>query len=78
MLDPPQVLPPFAGAGLLHSRVRDLIPLPHVTEQVPAVQLPQLPCTKKCGKIIGFYLTKDSIFNNPIDPKFSWKQSKPL
>ena len=44
---PLQGAPPWAGAGLLHKRVRFLVPLPHVSlhaDQAP--QLDQFPATK--------------------------------
>ena len=43
--DPTQSLPPCAGAGLLHSRVRVRYPLPHITLHFPNTQDPQPPFT---------------------------------
>ena len=45
---PEQSLPPFAGRGLLHCLVLEIVPPPHVTPQeVHPDQRPQLPSTKK-------------------------------
>ena len=43
---PVQLLPPCSGAGLLHSLVLTLTPVPQFLEQDPKlVQLPQFPST---------------------------------
>ncbi len=53
--EPMQAAPPLAGAGLLHNRDLDWVPLAQVFVQVlHAVQAPQLPLTviKNCNVLI--------------------------
>ena len=43
---PPHVLPPYAGAGLVHGFVRDLLPPPQLTEHPDQLAHPaHLPST---------------------------------
>ena len=83
---PSHFFPPPAGLGLLHFRVLNLCPPPHVTEHFPyLLHFPHLPSTKKAHVVkleillhLKFNLsTPNSIFtqnNSPIFLKLSFKR----